>query len=82
LPNNGLWACPAPNYGSSLFSAGRFVRFSAKFFACWRLHLPSGKHAIRLIYYQTMVNKKMTKKEFFFGHFREGGDPENTPCKA
>ena len=32
------------------------------------LCLPSGKHAIRLTYYQTIVNKKMTKNELFFGH--------------
>ena len=30
------------------------------------LCLPSGKHAIRLTYYQTIVNKKMKKKNFFW----------------
>jgi len=27
--NDAFLACPAPNYGNSLFGAGRFVRFSA-----------------------------------------------------
>jgi hypothetical protein len=31
------------------------------------LRLPAGKHTIRLTYYQTIVNKKMTKKVLFFG---------------
>jgi hypothetical protein len=41
------------------------VRFSAKPCACGRLRLPSGKHTNILTYYQTIVNKKMTKKDFF-----------------
>jgi len=35
------------------------------------LRLPAGKHTGILTGYQTIVNKKMTKKELFFGHPRE-----------
>jgi hypothetical protein len=35
------------------------------------LRLPAGKHASILTYFQTIVNKKMKKKFFFFGHPRE-----------
>jgi len=48
------------------FGAGRFVRFSAISSPAGGLCLPAGKHTGILIYYQTIVNKKTTKKTFFF----------------
>ena len=44
------------------------------------LCLLSGKHAGILTFLQTIVNKKMTKNELFFGHPRKGGDPVCLLC--
>jgi hypothetical protein len=64
-------ACPAPNYGSSLFGAGRFVRFSAKYLPfLWRLVL----HQI-----SNKVNKKNGQKGLFLVilSVSEGSPPQS-----
>jgi len=63
--------------GSSIFTNDAFWRVSADTKTCGSplylspaggLCLPAGKHAGILTCLQTVVNKKMIKKAFFFGH--------------
>jgi len=64
-------ACPAPNYGNSLFGAGRFVRFSAIYGAYWRFMFACWLTCGYFNIFQTIVNKKMTKKSTFFSNLRK-----------
>jgi len=61
-------ACPAPNYGNSLFGAGRFVRFSAISIAYWRFMLACWQTCG---YFNNVSNNSQQKngqKRTFFGH--------------
>jgi len=58
-------ACPAPNYGNSLFGAGRFVRFSAISIAYWRFMFAFWQTCGYFNIFSNNVNKKMTKKALF-----------------